>query len=135
MLGAVSRVSAGSCASTHRLVSVFFLISCLAAGSGTGSIKARFENIAKQKEEEDRKRAEEERARRQTKEKQEQEEARRKAELRAKTPSPVPASSPSPTPPAQPAMVPVYQVGQAGSAPAAAGVRVGFLRVARLLRC
>uniref|UniRef100_A0A3Q3W2U4 SH3 domain-containing protein n=1 Tax=Mola mola TaxID=94237 RepID=A0A3Q3W2U4_MOLML len=48
-----------------------------AAGSSTGSIKARFENIAKQKEEEDRKRAEEERARRQAKEKQEQEEALR----------------------------------------------------------
>ncbi|XP_059361884.1 src substrate cortactin-like isoform X2 [Carassius carassius] len=52
-----------------------------AAGSGAGSIKARFENIAKQNEEEDRKRAEEERARRQAKEKQEQEEARRKQEV------------------------------------------------------
>lgn len=103
-----------------------FLISRSTAGSGTGSIKARFENIAKQKEEEDRKKAEEERARRQAKEKQEQEEARRKAEERAKTPSPVPASSPSPTPPAQPAVVPVHQVGQAGLAPAAAAVRVGF---------
>uniref|UniRef100_A0A672K2E7 Cortactin n=1 Tax=Sinocyclocheilus grahami TaxID=75366 RepID=A0A672K2E7_SINGR len=51
------------------------------AGSGAGSIKARFENIAKQKEEEDRRRAEEERARRQAKEKQEQEEARRKQDL------------------------------------------------------
>uniref|UniRef100_A0A3Q3WNH2 SH3 domain-containing protein n=1 Tax=Mola mola TaxID=94237 RepID=A0A3Q3WNH2_MOLML len=74
-----------------------------AAGSSTGSIKARFENIAKQKEEEDRKRAEEERARRQAKEKQEQEEARRKMEERAEAPSPVPAASPSPTPPVQPA--------------------------------
>uniref|UniRef100_A0AAY4DXZ6 SH3 domain-containing protein n=1 Tax=Denticeps clupeoides TaxID=299321 RepID=A0AAY4DXZ6_9TELE len=45
------------------------------------SIKARFENIAKQKEEEDRKRADEERTRRQTKEKQEQDEARRKIEV------------------------------------------------------
>ena len=52
------------------------------AGSGTGNIKARFENLAKQKEEEDRKRAEEERARRQAKELQEQEEARRKVEVR-----------------------------------------------------
>lgn len=51
------------------------------AGSGAGSIKARFENMAKQNEEEDRKRAEEERARRQAKEKQEQEEARRKQDL------------------------------------------------------
>ncbi|XP_039503443.1 src substrate cortactin-like isoform X2 [Pimephales promelas] len=47
-----------------------------AAGNSAGSIKARFENIAKQKEEEDQRRAEEERARRQAKEKQEQEEAR-----------------------------------------------------------
>ncbi len=53
---------------------------CL-AGSGAGSIKARFENIAKQTEEEDRKRLEEERSRRQVKEKQEQEEARRKQKV------------------------------------------------------
>ncbi|XP_015252818.1 PREDICTED: src substrate cortactin isoform X4 [Cyprinodon variegatus] len=68
-----------------------------AASSSTGSIKARFENIAKQKEEEDRRRAEEERARRQAKEQQEQEEARRKAERPAS-----PVHAPSPTPPAQP---------------------------------
>ncbi|XP_067347380.1 src substrate cortactin-like isoform X2 [Channa argus] len=74
-----------------------------AAGSSTSSIKARFENIAKQKEEEDRKRAEEERTRRQAKEKQEQEEARRNIEATPKTPSPVPAASPSPTPHVQPA--------------------------------
>ncbi|XP_056100576.1 src substrate cortactin-like [Rhinichthys klamathensis goyatoka] len=49
-----------------------------AAGNSAGSIKARFENIAKQKEEEDQQRAEEERARRQAKEKQEQDEARSK---------------------------------------------------------
>ncbi|XP_073709379.1 src substrate cortactin isoform X2 [Misgurnus anguillicaudatus] len=49
-----------------------------AAASSTSSIKARFENIAKQKEEEDKKRAEEERARRQAKEKEEQEEALKK---------------------------------------------------------
>ncbi|XP_059420502.1 src substrate cortactin-like isoform X3 [Carassius carassius] len=52
-----------------------------AAGSGAGSIKARFENMARQNEEEDRRRAEEERARRQTKDKQEQEEARRHQDL------------------------------------------------------
>lgn len=51
------------------------------AGSGTSSIKERFENIAKQKEEEDKKRAEEERARRHAKEKQEQEEARDKRKV------------------------------------------------------
>ncbi|XP_053183355.1 LOW QUALITY PROTEIN: src substrate cortactin-like [Scomber japonicus] len=74
-----------------------------AAGSSTGSIKARFENIAKQKDEEDKKRAEEERARRQARERQEQEEARRKNEEQAKNPSPVPEPSPtpSPTPPVQ----------------------------------
>lgn len=53
----------------------------LLAGSGTSSIKARFENIAKQKEEEDQKKAEEERARRHAKEKQEQEEARDKLKV------------------------------------------------------
>uniref|UniRef100_A0A8C7Z6N1 Cortactin n=1 Tax=Oryzias sinensis TaxID=183150 RepID=A0A8C7Z6N1_9TELE len=73
-----------------------------AAGSSTGSIKARFENIAKQKEEEDRRRAEEERARRQAKERQEQEEARRKTET-AEAPSPVAAASPSPAPSPTPA--------------------------------
>ncbi|XP_049459087.1 src substrate cortactin-like isoform X3 [Epinephelus fuscoguttatus] len=76
-----------------------------AAGSSTGSIKARFENIAKQKEEEDRKR-----------DKQEQEEARRKIQVKAKAPTPVPAASPSPTPsptpPVQPATAPAYQTEQ-----------------------
>uniref|UniRef100_A0AAR2M0L9 SH3 domain-containing protein n=1 Tax=Pygocentrus nattereri TaxID=42514 RepID=A0AAR2M0L9_PYGNA len=61
-----------------------------AAGSGTGNIKARFENLAKQKEEEDKKRAEEERARRQAKELQEQEEARRKIEVRLRKQTPLP---------------------------------------------
>ncbi|XP_054877008.1 src substrate cortactin-like isoform X1 [Poeciliopsis prolifica] len=70
-----------------------------AAGSSTGSIKARFENIAKQKEEEDRRLAEEERARRQAKD-QEQEARAAKAE---RPPSPVHAPSPSPAPPVQPA--------------------------------
>ncbi|XP_064192324.1 src substrate cortactin-like isoform X1 [Anguilla rostrata] len=51
-----------------------------AAGLSTGSMKARFENMAKKNEEEDRRRAEEERTRRQAKDKQEQEEARRKLE-------------------------------------------------------
>ncbi|XP_062244684.1 src substrate cortactin-like isoform X1 [Platichthys flesus] len=100
-----------------------------AVGSGTGSIKARFENIAKQKEEEDRKRTEEERARRQAKEKQEQEEARRKIQETPKAPSPAPAASPSPapsptppvqrnptpspTPPVQPAAAPAPYVVEA----------------------
>lgn len=81
-----------------------------AAGSSTGSIKARFENIAKQKEEEDRKRAEEERERRQAKEKLEQKEARREIEATPRAPSPVPAASPSSTSPAaQPAAAPAYR--------------------------
>ncbi|XP_037835629.1 src substrate cortactin isoform X2 [Kryptolebias marmoratus] len=84
-----------------------------AAGSSTGNIKARFENIAKQKEEEDRKRTEEERARRQAKERQEQEEAARSKMEAARAFSPVPAASPSPTqsptPLVQPAEVYQYQ--------------------------
>uniref|UniRef100_A0A087YJ90 Cortactin n=1 Tax=Poecilia formosa TaxID=48698 RepID=A0A087YJ90_POEFO len=87
-----------------------------AAGSSTGSIKARFENIAKQKEEEDRRRAEEERARRHAKEQQEQEEARRKVE---RPPSPAhattPSPTPSPTPPVQPAAE--LQVGSGSLSP------------------
>uniref|UniRef100_A0A3Q3JQ35 SH3 domain-containing protein n=1 Tax=Monopterus albus TaxID=43700 RepID=A0A3Q3JQ35_MONAL len=81
-----------------------------AAGSSTGSIKARFENIAKQKEEEDRKRAEEERARRQAKEKQEQEAAHRKAEATPKSPSPPtsPSTTLSPTALAQRAVAPPF---------------------------
>ncbi|KAJ8249466.1 hypothetical protein GJAV_G00235220 [Gymnothorax javanicus] len=72
-----------------------------AAGSSTGSIKARFENIAKQKEEEDRKRAEEERARRQAKEREEQEAARRKTEEPAQARPP--SAEPSPGPAVEPA--------------------------------
>ncbi|XP_059927114.1 src substrate protein p85-like isoform X2 [Gadus macrocephalus] len=95
-----------------------------AAGSGTGNIKARFENIAKQNEEEDRRRADEERGRRQAKEKLELEEGRRKEELEegrrkqeleeeacrkqeqeeaARVLEPAPVRVPSPAPPAQPA--------------------------------
>ncbi|KPP76615.1 hypothetical protein Z043_104030, partial [Scleropages formosus] len=64
-------------------------------GGSMGSIKARFENIAKQKDDDDRKKAEEERARRQAREKQEQEEARRKAEELAKARPPSPEPSPA----------------------------------------
>ncbi|XP_076845244.1 src substrate cortactin isoform X4 [Brachyhypopomus gauderio] len=48
-----------------------------AGSSGTSSIKARFENLAKEKEEEDKKQVQEERARRLAKEKQEEEDDRR----------------------------------------------------------
>ncbi|XP_048462862.1 liprin-alpha-1-like [Rhincodon typus] len=51
-----------------------------AASASTSSIRSKFENIAKAKEEEDRKKAEEERARRRASEKLEQEEAKRKLE-------------------------------------------------------
>ncbi|XP_047678258.1 src substrate protein p85 isoform X4 [Tachysurus fulvidraco] len=68
-----------------------------AAGRATGSIKARFENLAKQNEEEDKKRVQEERARREAKEKQEQEEARRKAEVSSKAKEPSPQPSPTST--------------------------------------
>ncbi|KAF7212124.1 src substrate cortactin isoform X2 [Nothobranchius furzeri] len=91
-----------------------------AAGSSTGSIKARFENIAKQKEEEDKKRAEEERARRQAKEKQEQEEASRQVEV-TREPSPVAAASPSPTPSPTPPVQPATQYTKVSGASAENG--------------
>ncbi|PKU30808.1 src substrate cortactin isoform x5 [Limosa lapponica baueri] len=47
----------------------------------TKSIRANFENLAKEKEQEDRRKAEAERAQRMAREKQEQEEARRKLEI------------------------------------------------------
>ncbi|KAJ8413080.1 hypothetical protein AAFF_G00106620 [Aldrovandia affinis] len=68
-----------------------------AAGRSTGSMKARFENIAKQNEEDNRRRAEEERTRRQASDKQEQEEARRTMEeeqTKAKHSSPKPSHAP-----------------------------------------
>ncbi|KAI1889592.1 hypothetical protein AGOR_G00164510 [Albula goreensis] len=71
-----------------------------ASGRNTGSMKARFENMAKQNEQEDRRRAEEERTRRQAKDKEEQEEARRKMEeeqvkqVKAKRSSPKPSRTP-----------------------------------------
>lgn len=95
----VVSASASTPIGSHDLTSLAACHLWFSAGSSTGSIKARFENIAKQKEEEDKKRAEEERARRQTKERQEQEEARRMIEETPKAPSPAPAASPSPTPP------------------------------------
>uniref|UniRef100_A0A672TJW4 Cortactin n=1 Tax=Strigops habroptila TaxID=2489341 RepID=A0A672TJW4_STRHB len=65
----------------------------------TSSIRANFENLAKEKEQEDRRKAEAERAQRMAREKQEQEEARRKLEEQAKakkqTPPPSPATQPA----------------------------------------
>lgn len=50
----------------------------ITANSKTSNIRANFENLAKDKEQEDRKKAEAEKAQRLAQEKQEQEEARRK---------------------------------------------------------
>lgn len=51
------------------------------ATSKTSNIRANFENLAKEREQEDRRKAEAERAQRMAKERQEQEEARRKLEV------------------------------------------------------
>lgn len=51
--------------------------------SKTSNIRANFENLAKEREQEDRRKAEAERAQRMAKERQEQEEARRKLEVRS----------------------------------------------------
>ncbi|XP_030339898.1 src substrate cortactin isoform X4 [Strigops habroptila] len=70
-----------------------------AVANKTSSIRANFENLAKEKEQEDRRKAEAERAQRMAREKQEQEEARRKLEEQAKakkqTPPPSPATQPA----------------------------------------
>lgn len=54
-----------------------------AASAGAGNLRARFENLAKASDEENRKRVEEERARRQARESREKEEAKRRQEVRA----------------------------------------------------
>ncbi|XP_023661232.1 src substrate cortactin isoform X2 [Paramormyrops kingsleyae] len=94
-----------------------------AAGSNMGSIKARFENIAKQKEEEDRKKAEEERDRRQVKDKQEQEDARRKVEekAKAKPPSPQPSATAA-AEPLQRESTPLYEEASYDSAESSGGL-------------
>ncbi|KAJ7396518.1 Liprin-alpha-3 [Pitangus sulphuratus] len=70
-----------------------------AVANKTSSIRANFENLAKEKEQEDRRKAEAERAQRMAREKQEQEEARRKLEEQAKakkqTPPPSPVTQPA----------------------------------------
>lgn len=54
----------------------------LLASAGAGNLKARFENMAKASEVENKKRAEEERARRQARECREQERAKQREEVR-----------------------------------------------------
>ncbi|XP_055212020.1 src substrate cortactin isoform X3 [Gorilla gorilla gorilla] len=70
-----------------------------AVTSKTSNIRANFENLAKEKEQEDRRKAEAERAQRMAKERQEQEEARRKLEEQARAKTETPPASPAPQPP------------------------------------
>lgn len=81
-----------------------------AVANKTSSIRANFENLAKEKEQEDRRKAEAERAQRMAREKQEQEEARRKLEEQAKAKKQTPPPSPTiqPAEPKTPSS-PVYQ--------------------------
>ncbi|PNJ38942.1 CTTN isoform 5 [Pongo abelii] len=69
-----------------------------AVASKTSNIRANFENLAKEKEQEDRRKAEAERAQRMAKERQEQEEARRKLEEQARAKTQTPPASPAPQP-------------------------------------
>ncbi|KAM6159556.1 src substrate cortactin isoform 2-T2 [Erethizon dorsatum] len=69
-----------------------------AVTSKTSNIRANFENLAKEREQEDRRKAEAERAQRMAKERQEQEEARRKLEEQARAKKETPPVSPTPQP-------------------------------------
>ncbi|NXC20489.1 SRC8 protein, partial [Corythaeola cristata] len=81
-----------------------------AVANKTSSIRANFENLAKEKEQEDRRKAEAERAQRMAREKQEQEEARRKLEEQAKAKKQTPPPSPTTQPAEQKApSSPVYE--------------------------
>ncbi|XP_006893284.1 PREDICTED: src substrate cortactin isoform X1 [Elephantulus edwardii] len=81
-----------------------------AVNSKTSNIRANFENLAKEREQEDRRKAEAERAQRMAKEKQEQEEARRKLEEEARAQKQTPPVSPTPQPAAEePPSSPVYE--------------------------
>ncbi|XP_071618237.1 src substrate cortactin isoform X4 [Heliangelus exortis] len=81
-----------------------------AVANKTSNIRANFENLAKEKEQEDRRKAEAERAQRMAREKQEQEEARRKLEEQAKAKKQTPPPSPTTQPAEQKTpSSPVYQ--------------------------
>ncbi|XP_042526312.1 src substrate cortactin isoform X4 [Dipodomys spectabilis] len=69
-----------------------------AVTSKTSNIRANFENLAKEREQEDRRKAEAERAQRMAKERQEQEEARRRLEEQARAKKQTPPASPTPQP-------------------------------------
>uniref|UniRef100_A0A803TSQ3 Cortactin n=1 Tax=Anolis carolinensis TaxID=28377 RepID=A0A803TSQ3_ANOCA len=79
-----------------------------AANTKTSNIRANFENLAKEKELEDRKKAEAERAQRMAKDKEEQEEARRTLE-EAKAKEQIPPQSPAPQLAPQPVPQPVEE--------------------------
>ncbi|XP_006861102.1 PREDICTED: src substrate cortactin [Chrysochloris asiatica] len=81
-----------------------------AANNKTSNIRANFENLAKEREQEDRRKAEAERAQRMAKEKQEQEEARRRLEEQAQATKQTPPASPTPQPAIdRPPSSPVYE--------------------------
>lgn len=60
---------------------IVFILWTITANAKTSNIRANFENLAKDKEQEDRRKAEIERAQRMAKDKEEQEEARRTLEV------------------------------------------------------
>ncbi|KAF3822360.1 hypothetical protein GH733_007734 [Mirounga leonina] len=81
-----------------------------AVNSRTSNIRANFENLAKEKEQEDRRKAEAEKAQRLAKERQEQEEARRQLHEQARAQKPTPPASPTPQPAQErPPPSPVYE--------------------------
>ncbi|XP_054999069.1 src substrate cortactin isoform X2 [Sorex araneus] len=81
-----------------------------AANAKTSNIRANFENLAREKEQEDRRKAEAERAQRMAKERQEQEEARRQLAEQARAQKQSPPVSPSPQPAQErPPSSPVYE--------------------------
>ncbi|XP_076703873.1 src substrate cortactin isoform X2 [Callospermophilus lateralis] len=81
-----------------------------AATSRTSNIRANFENLAKERELEDRRKADAERAQRVARERQEQEEARRTLEEQARAQKQTPPASPAPQPAEErPPSSPVYE--------------------------
>ncbi|VFV36021.1 src substrate cortactin-like [Lynx pardinus] len=81
-----------------------------AANSRTSNIRANFENLAKEKEQEDRRKAEAERAQRMARERREQEEARRQLHEQAQAQKQTPPASPTPQPAEErPPSSPVYE--------------------------
>ncbi|XDA87916.1 hypothetical protein R6Z07M_017596 [Ovis aries] len=81
-----------------------------AVNSKTSNIRANFENLAKEKEQEDRRKAEAERAQRMAQERQEQEAARRQLDEQARAQKPTPPASPAPQPAQErPPSSPVYE--------------------------